>query len=316
MLNPDAEASIIAYRDEVTESSRDPNKRAEHLEFASESHQESPSEYTEDNLNSLSEETDESNGHLNRRPSLLESTHTSACGVTHRTSSGCANPITVDQPVLLESVVASTCDVISKPPMAKTTCFSQKKVEKTDKPNLTKANENKALNLLSHCMEQYTQLHQIIQVVANAERLSSGPTSRVPVDGDEVVSPKTTLGVTSSARKVSIDSLDQRAECSCPCLAMQSYSLTTSAFDGIYHEIDAVFRGAHDASDSSIRLRALIHHLDTRFSDYMRNNGKEKKTTDQNSIGDPNSKEESEEEQMILTESKMMNWVKGMSSIH
>lgn len=56
-------------------------------------------------------------------------------------------------------------------------------------------------------------------------------------------------------------------------IAMRFYSITTSALNGTYHEIDSVFFSDQNRRESSARLRASVHLLNTGFSDEMRQKG-------------------------------------------
>lgn len=60
-------------------------------------------------------------------------------------------------------------------------------------------------------------------------------------------------------------------------LAMRFHGLIASALNGTYHEMDSVFFRHHDNDRQSTRLRALVHLLNTKFSDHMRQNGQKRK---------------------------------------
>ena len=56
-------------------------------------------------------------------------------------------------------------------------------------------------------------------------------------------------------------------------IAMQFHRLVTAALHGDYHGVDAAFFETTDETASHIRLRALIHNLNTHFADEMRERG-------------------------------------------
>lgn len=51
-------------------------------------------------------------------------------------------------------------------------------------------------------------------------------------------------------------------------MAMQFHSLTTSALNGTYHEVDATFFSEIDDKSRSRRLRAVAHQLNSSFAEY------------------------------------------------
>ena len=56
-------------------------------------------------------------------------------------------------------------------------------------------------------------------------------------------------------------------------IAMQSHRLVTVALHGDYHGVDATFFEATDEAADHIRLRTLVHNLNTDFADDMRERG-------------------------------------------
>ncbi|TKA74100.1 hypothetical protein B0A55_11064 [Friedmanniomyces simplex] len=69
-------------------------------------------------------------------------------------------------------------------------------------------------------------------------------------------------------------------------LAMQYHSLATAALNGDYHTSHTPFFTANGTIVGSTRLRALIHKLNTEFSDYMREKG-EKLKLGHSRVADP-----------------------------
>ena len=93
-------------------------------------------------------------------------------------------------------------------------------------------------------------------------------------------------------------------------LAMEFYGVATSALDGTYHETDSLFFGGYETSSGSTWLRALVHRLNTSFSDNMRDNGQKRKIVNHTSVDSSESEKSSEDGQMLVTESEMKAWVK------
>lgn len=56
-------------------------------------------------------------------------------------------------------------------------------------------------------------------------------------------------------------------------IAMQFHRLVTAALHGDYHGVDAAFFETTDETTDHIRLRALVHNLNTQFADEMRERG-------------------------------------------
>lgn len=96
-------------------------------------------------------------------------------------------------------------------------------------------------------------------------------------------------------------------------LATHFHNLATSALNGTYHEADSVFFGGLDGDDHSTRLRALVHRLNTSFSDYMRENGQKRKVATRKITDDSESDSEAEDGPIIITEHEMKAWVKEVS---
>lgn len=100
-------------------------------------------------------------------------------------------------------------------------------------------------------------------------------------------------------------------------LAMQFHNLTSSALNGTYHEADPVFFVEDDESSCSRRLRARVHYLNGKFSDYMRQNGQKRKIRPrQVSEDSSDAEDEPDEGQLLLTESEMKQWVKEVAYYH
>lgn len=98
-------------------------------------------------------------------------------------------------------------------------------------------------------------------------------------------------------------------------LATGFHTLTTSALNGTYQETDATFFGIKREECKPRRLRALVHQQNAAFAEYMRENGQKRKmrtyqsTTDSSDIEE----QESEEDQLQVTESEMNAWVKEVN---
>lgn len=99
-------------------------------------------------------------------------------------------------------------------------------------------------------------------------------------------------------------------------LAMQFHSLAVSALNGTYHETDGVFFGQVDHEAHSIRLRALVHQLNTRFAERIRNSGQKRKVCVENFIDDcTEGDDDVEHDQLRVTESEMRSWVREVGLI-
>lgn len=97
-------------------------------------------------------------------------------------------------------------------------------------------------------------------------------------------------------------------------LAMRFHGLTASALNGTYHEMDSVFFSDHDNDKHSTRLRALVHLLNTDFSDHMRQNGQKRKVIERELNIDCDVEDVPEDGQLLVTKSEMEVWVKEVSS--
>ena len=97
-------------------------------------------------------------------------------------------------------------------------------------------------------------------------------------------------------------------------LAMRFHGLITSALNGTHHEMDSVFFSGHDNDKHSTRLRAVVHLLNTNFSDHMRQNGQKRKVIDPELSVDCDPEEVPEDGQVLVTRSEMEAWVKKVSS--
>ena len=95
-------------------------------------------------------------------------------------------------------------------------------------------------------------------------------------------------------------------------LAMRFYGLTTSALNGTYHEMDSIFFS--DQNKYSTRLRALVHVLNTEFSDNMSQNGQKRKVIKRELNAECAVEDVPEDGQLLVTEPEMKVWVKEVSS--
>ncbi|KAI9710012.1 MAG: hypothetical protein M1828_002341 [Chrysothrix sp. TS-e1954] len=99
-------------------------------------------------------------------------------------------------------------------------------------------------------------------------------------------------------------------------LAMQSHNLTKAALDGNYYDADASFFGRSQNETNPARLRALVHRLNTEFSNYMRNNGQKRKVVnarrhrDSETFEDISGEEDLAKGQVVVDEAEMKAWVK------
>ena len=101
-------------------------------------------------------------------------------------------------------------------------------------------------------------------------------------------------------------------------LATHFNNLATSASNGSYHEADSTFFGDSDSENQKTRLRALVHRLNTAFSDHMRANGQKRKITTRlqtpsESGSDDEPRDEAEIGQILVTEHEMKAWVREVS---
>ena len=117
-------------------------------------------------------------------------------------------------------------------------------------------------------------------------------------------------------------------------LAMQYHTLAAAALSGDYQTANAPFFAFHGNEAGTTRLRALIHSMNTEFSERMRRNGQTLKLThtnaetpdgnvedvepqpaeDQDQDNWQNSSEvDSDTEQRYVTESEMKDWIKDVS---
>ena len=97
-------------------------------------------------------------------------------------------------------------------------------------------------------------------------------------------------------------------------LAMRFYSLTTSALNSTYHEMDSVFFSNQNKNKYSTRLRASVHILNTEFSEKMRQNGQKRKVVKRKLNADCDAEDVPEDGQLLVTELEMKAWVKEVSS--
>lgn len=93
-------------------------------------------------------------------------------------------------------------------------------------------------------------------------------------------------------------------------LAMRFHNLTLSALDGHYSHGDTTFYGETSVAHRSTRVRAVAHRLNTEFSTYMRDNGQKRKLIESTSGATEGSEKSAEEEQILVTEREMKDWVK------
>jgi len=97
-------------------------------------------------------------------------------------------------------------------------------------------------------------------------------------------------------------------------IAMRFHGLIASALNGTYHEMDSIFFSDHDNDRHSTRLRALVHLLNTKFSDHMSQNGQKRKVVERELNIDCDVEDVPEDGQLLVTKSEMEVWVKEVSS--
>ena len=110
-------------------------------------------------------------------------------------------------------------------------------------------------------------------------------------------------------------------------IAIRFHSIITSALNGTYHEMDSIFFSDQNPRESSARLRASVHLLNTGFSHEMRHNGQKRKVvvhreefnSDHEVIesevdASPSNEESFNKAQLLVTESEMKAWVKEVRS--
>ena len=102
-------------------------------------------------------------------------------------------------------------------------------------------------------------------------------------------------------------------------LAMRFHDLTSSALNGAYHEADAVFFRGLELTNST-RLRAMVHHLNTEFANFMSDCGEKRKIVDEKPSDDDSSFEASQTSedsiglQILAIDSEIDSWVKEIST--
>lgn len=94
-------------------------------------------------------------------------------------------------------------------------------------------------------------------------------------------------------------------------LAMRFQNLTLSALDGNYFDSDTAFFDESGMEYQSRRIRALAHRLNTEFSNHMRDNGQKRKVITSRSGSKDNAENIAQEDQILVTEQEMKDWVKA-----
>ena len=97
-------------------------------------------------------------------------------------------------------------------------------------------------------------------------------------------------------------------------LAMRFHNLTFSALDGNYFDSDTTFFDDTNVEYQSRRIRALTHRLNTEFSNRMRENGQKRKVITSRSDHRDEPEGPAEEDQILVTEQEMKDWVKEVCS--
>jgi len=101
-------------------------------------------------------------------------------------------------------------------------------------------------------------------------------------------------------------------------ISMRFHILTTSALNGTYHEVDSEFFKENE-HQTSTRLRATIHRLNTSFSDKMREKGAKRVIVPKHldalstSNSEPGDLNEGIDDQIQVTKEEMNEWVQGVS---
>ena len=98
-------------------------------------------------------------------------------------------------------------------------------------------------------------------------------------------------------------------------LAMRFHNLTSSALDGNYFDSDTTFFDDTNVEHHSSRIRALTHRLNTEFSNHMRENGQKMKVITSRSDHKDEPEGPAEEDQILVTEQEMKDWVKEVCSL-
>ena len=98
-------------------------------------------------------------------------------------------------------------------------------------------------------------------------------------------------------------------------LAMRFHNLISSALDSNYFDSDTTFFGDTNVEHYSRRIRALTHRLNTEFSGHRRENGQKRKVITSRSGHKDESESPAEEDQILVTEQEMKDWVKEVCSL-
>lgn len=93
-------------------------------------------------------------------------------------------------------------------------------------------------------------------------------------------------------------------------LAMRCHNLALSALDGNYFDNNTALFDESGVEHHSRRMYVLAHRLNTEFPNHMRDNGQKRKVVTSRSGSGDNSKESAEEDQVLVTEQEMKDWVK------
>ena len=96
---------------------------------------------------------------------------------------------------------------------------------------------------------------------------------------------------------------------------MQFHDFIISALNNIYYETNSIFFNGSDADFYLTRLRALMHRLNSKFSDYIKNNGQKRKIIDRHLKSDSESDIFSKNGQILVTETEMKEWIKEVYSV-
>ena len=103
-------------------------------------------------------------------------------------------------------------------------------------------------------------------------------------------------------------------------LAMQYHSVTVAALLGDYKSTHANFFSDDGVGMGVTRLRALVHHINTAFSEYMRKKGRKyqltensKKVTQSSGTPEANGEDQTksvENDRKFVTKAELQAWVK------
>ena len=99
-------------------------------------------------------------------------------------------------------------------------------------------------------------------------------------------------------------------------LAMQFHSLTTSALNGNYDEEHSAFFEVRDTDSQSLRLRAVVHRLNSEFANSMRDNGQKKNLQEVRQKGSVETDTTSYRNPKLVIDDGMKAWVKKVTPVH